>query len=135
MSYEKALIAAGAKMIAFKEFGSYQGEWYALVEYNGERGWVSGGYGSCSACDAFEGEIGHESVDAVGEQIWDRSQGEYRDATEADVAEWQNKIAAFGKTYLDGLMTQEQAERAASEGWAYGCEDGEIITFVKSNPV
>ena len=40
MSYKNALKAAGAKVIEFKYFGSYQGDWVALVEYKGERGWV-----------------------------------------------------------------------------------------------
>ncbi len=42
MSYEMCLEKAGATVVAFQEFGSYQGEWFALVEYNGERGWVEG---------------------------------------------------------------------------------------------
>ena len=50
MSYCQALEAAGAKILQFKSFGSYQGDWWAKVEYNGEIGWVAGSYGSCSGC-------------------------------------------------------------------------------------
>ena len=53
MSYELALEEAGAKVLEFQSFGSFQGEWWAKVEYNGEIGWVAGCYGSCSGCDAL----------------------------------------------------------------------------------
>ena len=56
--YKEALEAAGAKVHRFFEAGSYQGEWYALVWFAGHLGWVTGGYGSCSGCDAFEAEFG-----------------------------------------------------------------------------
>ena len=42
MSYQDALKAAGAAVLEFESFGSYQGDWVALVEYKGERGWVQG---------------------------------------------------------------------------------------------
>lgn len=87
MSYKMCLEKAGAKIIACKRFGSYQGEWYALVEYNGERGWVEGSYGSCSACDAFEAEFG-----------WS-----YDDEDDLD-----SRYVAFGRSYLDPVMPHEQ---------------------------
>ena len=33
MSYQEALEAVGARVIAFQEFGDWQGTWIALVEY------------------------------------------------------------------------------------------------------
>lgn len=47
-SYEGALKAAGATIILYEEFGSSQGDWYALVEHRGMKGWVHGDFGSCS---------------------------------------------------------------------------------------
>lgn len=38
MSYKKCLEIAGAKVIAYEEFGSYQGDWIAVVEYKGVKG-------------------------------------------------------------------------------------------------
>lgn len=58
MSYEEALQAAGAEVLEFEQFGSYQGDWWAKVRYKDELGWVQGSYGSCSGCDAFESEFG-----------------------------------------------------------------------------
>ena len=88
MSYQQALEAAGARVIAFQDFGDWQGSWVALVEYQGQRGWVQGAFGSCSMCDAFQ-----EQFD------WDS------DFTCQDV---QEQLAQFGRTYLDDLQTTEQ---------------------------
>mgnify|MGYP006292009643 CR=1 FL=1 len=81
MSYQGALEAAGAVILEFKEFGSYQGDWYALVEYQGERGWVQGCYGSCTECDAFEGEFG---------DWYDKK----------DDADYHERLKSFGEGYL-----------------------------------
>ena len=84
--YEDALKAAGAKIIAFEAFGDWQGSWLALVEYNGERGWVQGSFGSCDHCDAFQAEFG-----------WDDREHE----------DYQQRLAAFGRTYLDVLESTD----------------------------
>lgn len=81
MSYESALIAAGCNVVEFEQFGSYQGDWYAMVEFEGEKGVITGCYGSCSYCDAFEGEIGYCG----------------------DEDGYDEKLKAFGETYLPVL--------------------------------
>jgi hypothetical protein len=73
--YRAALEAAGAKVLAFEEFGDYQGTWIAITD----RGVFSGSYGSCSGCDAFEAEFGYEG----------------------NSEEYHRKLAAFGQSYLD----------------------------------
>jgi hypothetical protein len=88
MSYQDSLVAAGARVLAFEHFGDWQGSWVALVEYQGQRGWVQGSFGSCDYCDAFQSEFG-----------WDS------DFTCQDV---QEQLAQFGRTYLDDLQTTEQ---------------------------
>ena len=84
--YDAALQAAGARVLAFESFGDWQGSWVALVEYRGERGWVQGSFGSCDHCDAFDAEFG-----------WD--------AEEQD--DYQQRLAAFGRTYLDVLESTD----------------------------
>jgi hypothetical protein len=122
MGYCEAMEAAGAKVLAFQEFGSYQGEWYAKVEYNGEVGWVQGSYGSCSGCDAFEGEFGY---------TW------YDDLSEDEKAEYQRRLADFGRTYLDTILPQEKQEELLNnvveeDHWYY--EDYQAtLEFVKGN--
>lgn len=82
MSYHLALEAAGCEVLEYEYTGSYQGEWYALVKHEGEIGVVRGSYGSCSVCDAFEGEFG-----------WDYDKEE----------NYQERLADFGRGYLPTL--------------------------------
>ena len=86
--YQEALEAAGANVLVFDSFGDWQGSWIALVEYQGEIGWVQGAFGSCSYCDAFQSAFEWDS-DFVCEDMQDR-------------------LAQFGRTYLDDLMTTEE---------------------------
>ena len=109
MGYKEALEAAGAEVMAFEEFGSYQGDWWAKVRYKGELGWVQGSYGSCSGCDAFEAEFG-----------WDDGTPE--------------KLAEFGRGYLDDLLLgQEQAEEEASRYIEWDSDAQEMVAWLKAN--
>ena len=81
-TYMSALEAAGATVLAYKEFGTYQGEWYAYVEYQGQRGWIEGSYGSCTMCDAFEAEFGYGYDDEI------------------DAADFDARLKSFGESYL-----------------------------------
>lgn len=107
MSYESALIAAGCKIVEFKNFGSYQGDWYAMVEVGGEKGILTGSYGSCSGCDAFEAELG-----------WgDEKSGDY-----------QKRLCDFGKTYLPAMPSDHFiAPVKKSLDSSHGCNDEEDI--------
>lgn len=84
--YLDALRAAGATVLEFREFGSYQGDWIAYVEYEGGRGYVRGSYGSCDHCDAFQSEFGYVDEDEEGS------------------AEYRARLADFGRGYLDGQL-------------------------------
>jgi hypothetical protein len=114
--YCEAMEAAGAKVLAYESFGSYQGEWYAKVEYNGEVGWVQGSFGSCSYCDAFDSEFGFDAEDAP---------------------DYQERLADFGRTYLDTILPQQKQEElldnvVEADHWYY--EDyQETLRFVKEN--
>ena len=79
MSYKSALIAAGAEVLEFKSFGQYSGTWYAKVKYEGETGWTSGWFGSCTICDAFEAEFGYD---------------------DDEKPDYQERLADFGRGYL-----------------------------------
>ena len=54
--YEKCLALAGANVLAFERFGSYSGDWWAVVEADNpsRKFFVTGAYGSCSGCDHLE---------------------------------------------------------------------------------
>lgn len=133
MSYQEALEAAGAQVLAFEEFGSYQGDWWALVKYEGETGWVNGSYGSCSGCDAFEGEFGYSNGYNGGSGFWDYETDKYREPTDEERKDYEARLADFGKTYLDGVMTQEQAEAAASANLQWDSDAPAMLDFIRKN--
>lgn len=137
MSYCEAMEAAGAEVLAFQEFGSYQGDWWALVKYEGESGWVHGYYGSCSGCDAFQGEFDYSDQDQCSDHKYEYPKPE--SCTECDKAKivYQEKLAAFGKSYVfGGIMTQAEAEKESRE-YDWCGEDytktieGEMTEFIK----
>jgi hypothetical protein len=108
MGYRTALEKAGCNVIRFNEFGSYQGDWLALVEYKGEKGIVHGCYGSCSGCDAFQAQFDYRS-DEIREQdgkyirYWDEevTKEEY----DAYIVAYDKELAEFGESYLSGGLT------------------------------
>lgn len=108
-SYPKALAAAGATVIAYDSFGSYQGDWLAKIEYNGVTGWVHGYYGSCSGWDAFEAEFGCRAEETP------------------------EKLAEFGREYLDDIMTYDKAISVASENIEWDTDAEEMVKFIKDN--
>jgi hypothetical protein len=110
MSYQSALIAAGATVIAFERFGDWQGSWVALVEYRGERGWVQGSFGSCDHCDSFQAEFG-----------WDAEEEE----------DYQVRLASFGESYLGGLQTTEQVLARYQQESEWDTEAEDVIFWVR----
>jgi hypothetical protein len=94
--YQGALEAAGATVHTFDSFGDYQGSWFAKVTFNGVTGWVQGGYGSCSGCDAFEAEMGYEPYD-----VDDDDYAHYK-------ASWDARLKNFGASYLNALQTFDE---------------------------
>lgn len=101
--YKAALKAAGATVHEFQEFGSYQGDWYAFVSYDGEHGFIHDYYGSCSGCDAFEAEVGYK----------------YSKTDDA----YQQELATFGKSYLNNILSLDDA--LATTHPEYGIDDQE----------
>jgi hypothetical protein len=135
MSYSEALTAAGAEVLDFKYFGSYQGDWFALVNYQGTKQWVHGSYGSCSVCDAFESEFNY-SEEACEEHRYDH------DDTQAGCAEcksahaaYQQKLVEFGRHYLNNTMTQEEAEKSAGENIEWDSDAPEMLAYVQANAI
>lgn len=102
MSYREALEAAGAKIHALEYFGSYQGDWYALVTYEGETGFVHGYFGSCTVCDAFQSEFGWTDDDrGCADHSYDYDDS-CEDCLESTVT-YRARLVDFGKSYLTDL--------------------------------
>ena len=115
MGYQEAMEAAGAEVLTFECFGSYQGDWWALVHYQNKKGWVHGCFGSCSGCDAFEAEFGWFDKEEDPDYI--------------------ERLIRFGKAYLEDLYTQEEAEKRASEHLSWDLEAAEVLAFLKKNAI
>lgn len=137
-SYEGALEAAGAVVHAFQEFGSYQGDWWARVTYEGVTGWVRGCYGSCSGCDSLQSEFDYDNEPAETFEIWaerlcwrDEPQERITPEIYAEaVSAFRDRYAAFGRGYLDDILTQEQAEAQARESADWDSEGDRILAFI-----
>lgn len=132
MSYGSALEAAGAKILAMKHFGSWQGDWWAKIALpSGSVGWTHGWFGSCSHCDAFQSEFGYESGLCEEHQYEDaKTPCEACAATEAS---YQARLKAFGERYLDDLYTQEEAEREANRDSDWDGEASQMLAWLKAN--
>lgn len=102
--YAEALKAAGAEVLGFEMAGGWQGNWVALLRVGGELKALTGYYGSCSGCDAYQAEFGFEShvvVDHGGAETWHEPEDpDHFVAGCAKCEEWRQKLAAFGAKYL-----------------------------------
>lgn len=103
--YITALEAAGMKVLADREFGDYQGDWIALVEYNGEIGYIQDCYGSCSGCDSYESDVGY---DATPEQIRE-----------------------FGLRYTDQIVSYDLLMKKYQEQGKWDREANDVVKFLE----
>ena len=122
MGYKTALEAAGAKIVAFESFGSYQGTWLAFVEYRGEKGIVEGAFGSCSYCDAFQREFDYDSEPETYNGCFYKNGNTWDDenkCTEQEyyvaLAKYDNRLAKFGRSYLEAEGTPSLYDKAHYE--------------------
>lgn len=146
MSYQQALQAAGANVIGIHYAGSYQGTWGAVVEYQGKKGLVTGNYGSCSMCDAFQAEF--EQLMWGSDVIsYDSETGEYtkdygdvvctKEEYDAQEAENQQKLSDFGKRYLHVIQDKWDVENQLNhlskdeDDW-YDAEMRELLEWAVS---
>lgn len=136
--YQSALAAAGAKVIDSYFAGCYQGTWGSIIEYKGKKGLVTGAFGSCTHCDAFESEFGG----SYGEEIFFHEEsGEYRvyqDGTrtkeeyEEQEASKERRLAEFGQRYLhviqDKWDVENQLKNYHPDEW-YDSEMKELLQW------
>jgi hypothetical protein len=133
VSYAQAMEMAGAEILAFEQFGSYQGEWYAKVRYEGEVGWVQGSYGSCSGCDAFEAEFGYGDHEHCEEHRYQSGEVQCIDCRIAK-NEYMVRMVDFGKGYLT-LQTQDWAVKEASRNLEWDSDAQEVLNWLLANAI
>ena len=133
MSYEDALKAAGAEVLEYESFGSYQGDWWAKVRWNGGTGWVNGSYGSCSGCDAFEAEFGWcESRCEEHRWVYDK---EDCVACAAVNINYQRRLSDFGKEYLDTIYSQAEAEAITMRNIEWDSDASKMLTWIRQHAI
>lgn len=128
--YASALEAAGAKVVGFKEFGSYQGEWWAAVIVNGKRRFINGSYGSCSGCDSFEAEFGWSEGHCSAHYREEDQKG--CAACKALAKKHEVKLAGFGAPYLESDYTRKDAIKAAGEHITWDSAAEEMVNWIQA---
>lgn len=126
LDYGDCLRAAGYDVVAYQEFGSYQGDWWAkVVKPTGERGWVHGYFGSCSGCDAIQATFGY----GFGKD-GQRDDGVW--VVRFTDEEWE-RVAEFGAGEADEFYAQADAETEASAHSSWDLEAGAVVAFIRDN--
>jgi len=142
MSYQQSLEAAGAKVLNFKYFGTYQGTWLAFIEYNGEKQIVEGWYGLCLGCDAFEAEFCYNAPpeESNGKyykdgMTWDSESEITIEEYHYELDKYNRRLSAFGMQYLNGSYYKSfyelELERLEKEEYEEEWVDDEDIEKCK----
>jgi glutaredoxin len=111
------------------------------VRYDGKVGWVTGSYGSCSGCDAFEGEFDYATHDVDEGDEFERYEVQHDPMDEGfyegcdQCVDLKKRLIEFGKSYLDNIMSQEEAEKEAEANDEWDTEAQEMIQFIKDHAV
>lgn len=137
MGYSEAIEANGVKIKTYKEFGSYQGTFIAVLE---DGRFIEGSYGSCSGCDAYEAEFGYadrpEEVDGkyYKRASWDQSSVCSIEEYEQALAEYEEKHRRFGQSYVDAAESKEEIlaryEVKCTGDYAWH-DDKEILEWIR----
>ena len=116
--YSDALRAAGCEIIGYQEFGSYSGDWFAKVRYDGEVFWLHDYYGSCSVCDALQADMGYEPWNDDAPEEW---------------ADYNKRLAEWGARYLEPQerLTYEQALKVASENIDWDADAQDMVNWLQ----
>jgi hypothetical protein len=133
MGYKQAIEATGVKVKEFEMFGSYQGDWIALLE---DGRVITGSYGSCSGCDAFEAEFGYSDEPQERDGKYYKDYGDEISKEEYDrlLSEYNQKLCRFGQHYtVDAESLQDtinRYERKCADEYAWD-DDKQILDWLK----
>jgi hypothetical protein len=143
MGYASALRAAGAEIVDFKQIGSYQGTWGAIVNFQGERSLVTGYFGSCSVCDAFESQFGYMNEDPLHDESegkyyldWSRQEEISKENYDAIIERGRQELADFGMSYLRNPLTKDDVikrieyyDKNDTGEWSFDSEERELYDW------
>jgi len=141
MGYRLALDANDVVVREYKEFGYCQGTWIAVLE---DGRFVEGSYGSCSGCDAFQGEFGWNDDKIIKQQdgkyyhdnhYWDESEEITEEKANEENSMYDARLKSFGKGYLNSSETKAEIvaryKRKCEEDYAWD-DDKEILQWLKA---
>ena len=99
-----------------------------MVNFQGLRGFVSGSYGSCAYCDAFESELG-DFYEECEEHRYD-DKHEPCEACDKAKAGYAEAFVKFGAGYLEDIKTLEEAVKEASVNIDWDHEAQEMVDWL-----
>lgn len=120
--YEKALEIIGARVLAFADFKTIDGDWIALVEYQDKSGYILGRYGSSPSEWSFLSDLGtsHFENPALTRERW------------GEVIYTRHRWLRF---QLDNLLTYEVVMKRAIEIARYDLDAQRMVKFLYQNQV
>jgi len=135
-NYATALEAAGATVLAFQSFGSYQGDWWAKVRFEDKTVWVHGYYGSCSGCDSFNAEFTWEG-DKCDEHAYNDAAAAMCLDCQAAAQKYADNLARFGARYLEPseVLDQAAAEKKVSENLDWDLDAVDMLKWIQQNKI
>ena len=128
--YQGALLLAGAEVLAFECFGSYQGDWLAKVRINGQIRWVHDYFGSCSYCDAFEHDLGGKFEHSCADNRYHNPV--YRGFTSgcAQCQKAKEAIGEFGKRYLEDAVEFDEVRSQVVKNAEWDMDAQKMVTWL-----
>lgn len=132
--YKEAIEAAGAEVLAFETFGSYQGDWLAKIKIDGKVKYIHDYYGSCSHCDAFESDFGFVSHSCGNDDYYDPFWED--DGFRDNCSECQNlkkRFVEFGQNYVDNAVSFEECMKIASENLEWDMDAQDLVDWLNNN--
>lgn len=128
--YSDCLKMAGAEVLAYETFGSYQGDWLAKVRFEGKEGFIKGSYGSCSGCDYLQAEMpsGHDEGHD-DEYVWELDEAVKRPGC-AKCQRMVSVAVAIGKDYLDQIIDPARMIAKVSENIEWDMSAKELVRWV-----
>lgn len=130
--YNGMLEIAGAKVIAYQSFGSYQGDWIAEVVYNGKHGYVHSYYGSCSGCDALQAEFDFSSHDHFDTNYYNPLYNGVDTTCETCMSVYK-KMQEFGASYLKEIISYDEILANISKNLEWDSDAEEMVKWVKEH--
>lgn len=133
MGYREAIESTGAKVLAYEKFGTYDGEWLAQIEVDGEIKYIRDYFGECSSTDAFEADFGSESHECGDDIYYDPFYN--NDGFRENCEKCQNlkkRFIKFGQDYVENAMSFDECMKIVSKNFDWDMEAKEMVDWLNN---